>query len=61
MSFFSILSTIFEFCMVALLFWCFFHEDRLISFERKIITFFRRRKLRVIKTVNFSTVANVNE
>ncbi len=50
MTFFGALTTIFEIIMVAALFWCFFHEDRLIAFERKLLANIRRRKLKVIRT-----------
>ena len=56
MSFLQVLTTIFEISMVLGLFWCFFHEDRLISFERKLMSNIRRRRLRVIK----STYSRVN-
>lgn len=50
MTFLQALTTIFEIAMVAALFWCFFHEDRLIAFEKKFIANIKRRKLRVVHT-----------
>jgi hypothetical protein len=50
MTFIQVLTTIFEISMVVALFWCFFHEDRLIAFERRILANIRRRKLKVVRT-----------
>ena len=50
MTFIQVLTTIFEISMVVALFWCFFHEDRLIAFERKLLACIRRRKLKVVHT-----------
>lgn len=50
MTFIQVLTTIFEISMAVALFWCFFHEDRLIAFERKLLACIRRRKLRVVHT-----------
>ena len=50
MTFIQVLTTIFEISMVVALFWCFFHEDRLIAFERRIFANIRRRKLKVVRT-----------
>ena len=44
-----ILKTLFELILVVAVFWCIFHEDSLISFERRIVAILRRRKLRVVK------------
>lgn len=49
MTFSFILTTLFELALVLGVFWCIFHEDRLISFEERIVALFRRRKLRVVK------------
>lgn len=43
------LRTIFEIIMVALLFWCIFNENKLIAFEKRIISNIRRRRLKVVK------------
>lgn len=48
MTFTQVLTTIFEICMVVALFWCFFHEDRLIAFEKKLLALVRRRRLKVV-------------
>lgn len=48
MTFTQVLTTIFEICMVVALFWCFFHEDRLISFEKRVLAHVRRRRLKVV-------------
>ncbi len=50
MTFIQVLTTIFEISMVVALFWCFFHEDRLIAFERRILANIRRRKFKVVHT-----------
>ncbi len=49
MTFSQTIITIFEFLMVAALFWGFFHEDRLIAFERRLMSNIRRRRLRVVE------------
>ena len=43
------LKTLFELGLVALVFWAIFHEDTLISFEKRIISYIRRRRLKVVK------------
>ncbi len=48
MTFTQVLTTIFEICMVVTLFWCFFHEDRLIAFEKRLFALVRRRRLKVV-------------
>ena len=50
MTILQVLTTIFEVGMVVALFWCLFHEDRLIAFEKRLIANIRRRKLRVVHT-----------
>ena len=50
MTFIQILTRIFELSAIITLFWCFFHEDRLIAFERKILANIRRKKLKVVHT-----------
>ncbi len=50
MTFFDILSTIFEFSLVAALVWGIFNEHRLLAFERKIVAYFRRKNFRVVKS-----------
>ncbi len=46
------LSTIFEAALVIAVFWGIFHEDTLISFEKRIISSIRRKKLKVVKTTS---------
>ncbi len=48
MTFTQTLTTIFELLMVAALLWCFFNEDKLVSFERRLFSSIRRKRLRVI-------------
>ena len=43
------LKTLFELGLVVLVFWAIFHEDTLISFEKRIISNIRRRRLKVVK------------
>lgn len=50
MSFADVLITVFEVVMVATVFWCIFHEDRLVAFEEKVLSAIRRKRLRVVKT-----------
>lgn len=50
MTFIQILTRLFELSAIIALFWCFFHEDRLIAFERKILANIRRRKLKVVRS-----------
>lgn len=45
-----VLKTLFELALVVAVFWCIFHEDSLICFEKRIACLFRRRKLRVVRT-----------
>jgi len=61
MSFLNILITIFEIGMVLGLVWCFFHEDRLISFEKKLAANRRRRKLRVVESKNRYSAIKVHQ
>ncbi len=49
MTFLDILSTGFEFFLVAIVIFGIFNEDRLVAFERKIIAHFRRKNFKVIK------------
>jgi hypothetical protein len=50
MTFSMILSTLFEILLFATAVWCFFHEDRLVAFERRIIAHFKRKKFKVLKS-----------
>ena len=43
------LTTIFEILLVAAVFWGIFNEDKLIAFEKGLISAIRRRRLRVLK------------
>ena len=45
-----VLSTIFELGLVIAVFWGVFHEDTLISFEKRIKAYFKRRRLKVVKS-----------
>lgn len=58
MSFAFALRTIFEIIMVALLFWCIFNENKLIAFEKRIISNIRRRRLKVVKNTISYRVAD---
>ena len=51
MSFLHILQTIFELALILGVIWCFFNEEKLCAFEKNLKSKFRRRKLRVYKTV----------
>ncbi len=44
-----LLRTLFEIAMFAAVLWGIFHEDRLVAFEKHIICYIRRRRLRVVK------------
>ncbi len=58
MTFFDILSTIFEFSLVGTLVWCIFNEHRLVAFERKIKAYFRRKAFRVVKSHSERVIRN---
>ena len=58
MTFTFALQTIFELILVVAVFWAIFHEDRLISFEKRIIATIRRRRLKVVKC-NINMLENV--
>ena len=49
MTFSQSLITIFEVAMVALVIWCIFHEDRLVAFEERLLSRFRRKQLHIVK------------
>lgn len=55
MTFSQTLITIFEIIMVIAVIWCIFHEDRLVAFEEKLLSRFRRKRLRVVKTEKIHT------
>lgn len=61
MTFLQVLTTIFEIGMVVALLWCFFHEDRLIAFERKVLSNIRRRRMRVISSESYCPTAKVRQ
>ena len=61
MTFLQTLTTIFEISMVIGLFWCIFHEDRLIAFEKKISAHFRRRRMRVVKSESYRAPVKVRQ
>ena len=44
-----LLRTLFEIAMFAAVLWGIFHEDRLVAFEKRIMCYIRRRRLRVVK------------
>lgn len=44
-----LLRTLFEIAMFAAVLWGIFHEDRLVAFEKRIICYIRRRRLRVVR------------
>ncbi len=44
------LRTVFEIILVALVFWAIFNEGKLIAFEKRVLAYFKRRRLRVVKT-----------
>ena len=49
------LSSIFELFLAAAVIWGVFNEDKLISFEKRIISNIKRRRLRVVKPANSPT------
>lgn len=51
-------TTIFEILLVAAVFWGIFHEDRLIAFEKRLISAIRRRRLRVLKSAPARTYSH---
>lgn len=54
-----ILSTIFELFLVIGVFWGAFNEDKLITFEKRIIATIKRRRLRVVKSAPVRTYSNI--
>ena len=52
MTFLFALQTVFEIVLVVGLVWCFFHEDKLIAFEKNIVALLRRKKLKLVKNVD---------
>ncbi len=52
------LTTIFEILLVAAVFWGIFNEDKLIAFEKGLISAIRRRRLRVLKSSSANTYSN---
>lgn len=46
------LTTIFELSLVIAVFWGVFNEDKLIAFEKRIISSIRRKRLKVVKYRN---------
>ena len=43
------LRTLFEVILVAFVFWAIFNEDKFITFEKRIVSYIRRRRLKVVK------------
>ncbi len=44
-------STLFELGLVVFVLWAIFNEDKFIRFEKRILAYFRRRRLKVVKPV----------
>ncbi len=42
--------TLFELILIVTVIWCIFHEDKLIAFEKRILSSFKRRRLKVVNT-----------
>lgn len=42
-------STLFEFILVVFVFWAIFNEDKFIRFEKRVFSYFRRKRLKVVK------------
>lgn len=55
MTFAMILRTIFEILLFTAVIWGIFHEDRLIAFERRILSSLKRRRLKVVKRPSLDT------
>ncbi len=49
MNFQDVLKTLFEVALVLFTLWALFHEDRFVSFERRIAAAFRRRNIKAVK------------
>ncbi len=43
------LQTVFELAVIIFIVWGFFNEDKLISFEKRLLSSLRRRRIKVIK------------
>lgn len=52
MTFIDTIKTLLEIAVAAFIIWGIFNEKRLVAFERKILSHFRRKRLRVIKSNN---------
>lgn len=42
-------TTLFEIALVVFVLWAIFNEDKFIAFEKRIFSYVRRRKLKVVK------------
>ncbi|MBR4073492.1 MAG: hypothetical protein IKK24_06065 [Clostridia bacterium] len=52
------LKTLFEVALVAFAIWALFNEDKFITFEEKLVSYIRRRRLRVRNSRKSSVSAN---
>ncbi len=56
MNFQDILKTLFEAALVLFTLWALFHEDRFVSFERRIAAAFRRRSIKAVKRPDVTSI-----
>ncbi len=54
------LITLLEISAAIGLIWCIFHEDTLVAFEEKVFSFFRRKRLHVVKDSSHTHSINFN-
>lgn len=51
-----VIRTLFELFLVSAVVWGIFNENKLVAFERRVISAFKRRKLKVVKPMSVYTV-----
>ena len=54
MSFLHLLQTIFELSVIVFIVWGFFNEDKFICFEKRLLSSFRRRRLKVVRRARYN-------
>ena len=54
MSVLHLLQSIFEFAVIVFIVWGFFNEDKFICFEKRLLSSFRRRRLKVVRKPRYN-------
>lgn len=60
MTFTDLLLSIFEVALVLITIWAVFHEDRFVAFEERVISYFRRRKLKIARIEHGKKISTYN-